>query len=95
MRRRDVDQLEGGRAYWVPAVVSPARDWPGAPGCRRGARYLVDSRTLRTSRDEFEAFDSEFNCLKWIMRNRETLGRRLPGVKVRAVRLDRWLLGLE
>ncbi|TPG61170.1 hypothetical protein EAH89_01000 [Roseomonas nepalensis] len=95
MRRRDVDGLDPSRAYWVPAVVSPERNWAGAPGCRRGARYMVNSLTLRPSRDEFVPFDSEFSCLRWIMQNRADLNRTLPGARIRAVPLDRWLLGLD
>lgn len=95
MHRSDVDRLDATRTWWVPAVVSPQRDWPGAPGCRRGARYLVDRRTLRASRDEFEPFDSRAACLGWIMRHRSDLNRALPGAAIRAVPLDRWLLGLD
>lgn len=95
MHRRDVDWLDPARRYWVPAVVSPERNWAGVPGCHKGARYLVNCRTLRASRDEFVPFDNEFVCLRWIMQNRADLNLTLPGAKVRAVRLDRWLLGLE
>ena len=95
MRRRDVDSLDCRRAWWVPAVVSPQRDWAGDPGCRKGARYLVDRATLRASRDEFTPFDSRLSCLSWIMSHRAELNRALPGAEVRAVRLDRWLLGME
>ncbi|MXP65264.1 hypothetical protein E0493_18110 [Roseomonas sp. M0104] len=95
MRRRDVDQLDPGRAYWVPAVVAPERDWPGAPGCRKGARYMVNCATLQPSRDEFEPFDSQLSCLRWILRNRAQLNRLLPGATIRAVPLAHWLLGLE
>lgn len=95
MRRSEIDGLESTRQYWVPAVVAPQRNWPGAPGCRRGARFLVDGRTFRPSRDEFEPFDSEFACLGWILRHRAQLNRTLCGVKIRAVPLDRWLLGLD
>ncbi len=95
MHRREVDRLESSRTYWIPAVVSPQRDWAGAPGCRRGARYMVNLETLRASRDEFGTFDSELSCLHWIMRHRAQLNRTLPGARVRAVPLDRWLLGLE
>ena len=56
---------------------------------------MVDGRTLRPSRDQFEAFESELHCLSWIMRNRAQLNRTLPQARVRAVALDRWLLGLE
>ena len=95
MHRREIDRLEPNRTYWVPAVISPERDWAGAPGCRRGARYMVNPATLRASRDEFDPFDSELSCLHWIMRHRMQLNRTLPGARIRAVPLDRWLLGLE
>ena len=95
MHRSQVDGLDVSRAYWIPAVVSPQRDWPGAPSCRRGARFMVDPRTLQASRDEFDAFDSRVSCLRWILEHRAELNERLPGAAVRAVRLDRWLLGLE
>lgn len=94
MHRREVDQLDRSHGWWIPAVVSPDRDWSGAPGCRRGARFMVD-RTLRASRDEFDPFGSELDCLQWIMAHRSDLNRALPGTRVRAVRLDRWLLGLD
>jgi hypothetical protein len=95
MHRRDIDCLDRRQVYWVPAVVSPQRDWTGAPGCRRGARFLVDARSLSASREEFDTFDSQLSCLEWIMSKRAELNRALPGSAVRAVRLDRWLLGLE
>ncbi len=95
MRRGDVETLDPTRTYWVPSVVAPARDWPGAPGCRRGARFLIDGTTFRPSRDRFETFDSELSCLSWIMLNRSALNRSLAGAKVRPVPLDRWLLGLD
>ncbi|HEX8512612.1 MAG TPA: hypothetical protein VF688_05840 [Allosphingosinicella sp.] len=95
MRRSEVDRLDSTRQYWVPAVVAPQRNWAGSPGCRRGARFLVDGQTLRPSRDRFETFDSEFACLGWIMRNRSGLNRTLLGARIRAVPLDRWLLGLD
>ncbi len=95
MHRKDIDKLDHARAYWVPAVVSPRRDWPGAPGCRRGARFLVNGETLCASRQEFDAFDSRSNCLQWIMRHRAELNHSLPDAPIRAVRLDRWLLGLD
>jgi hypothetical protein len=95
MHKCHVERLDARRSYWVAAVVAPQRDWAGAPGCRRGARYLVDRRTLSASREQFAAFGSELSCLRWIMRNRMELNRRLPAARVRAVPLDRWLLGLE
>jgi hypothetical protein len=95
MHRRDVEGLDPARQYWVPSVVAPQRNWAGAPGCRRGARFLVDGRTFRPSRDEFESFDSEFACLGWILRHRARLNRTLCGATIKAVALDRWLLGLD
>ena len=95
MHRSEVDRLDSRQTYWVPAVVSPCRDWAGVPGCRRGARFMVNCETLHASRDEFDTFDSQLNCLQWIMRHRSQLNRELPGASIRAVRLDRWLLGLE
>jgi hypothetical protein len=95
MRRCDVERLDPNGTYWVPAVVAPQRDWIAAPGCRRGARFMVALRSLGVTRDEFEAFDSQLDCLRWIMLNRAQLNRTLPGATVRAVALDRWLLGLD
>ncbi len=70
MHRSEIHRLDQRRAYWVPAVVAPHRDWAGAPGCRSGARFLVDRRTFRANRERFPAFDSQLDCLRWIMRNR-------------------------
>ena len=95
MHRRQVDGLDPRQTWWIPAVVSPHRDWAGAPGCCKGARYLVNRETLGTSRDEFEPFDSRLSCLSWIMDHRAELNRTLSGATIRAVRLDRWLLGME
>ncbi|MDT9601023.1 hypothetical protein [Sphingosinicella rhizophila] len=95
MHRSDVDRLDPRRTYWIPGVVSPHRDWAGAPGCRRGARFVVDCETLRPSRSDFETFDSELDCLQWIMRHRSQLNRTLPDARIRPVRLDHWLLGLD
>ena len=95
MRRSDVDLLDPRRTYWVPAVVAPHRNWCAAPGCRSGARFLVDAETLRPTREQFEPFDSQLNCLSWIMSRRSDLNQSLAGVRVRPVPLDRWLLGLE
>lgn len=94
MHRHDVDRLDATRTWWVPAVVSPRRDWAGAPGCRRGARFMVNCDTFHASRDEFDPFDSQLTCLQWIMRHRIELNHALPGVNVKAVPLDQWLLGL-
>jgi hypothetical protein len=95
MHRCELDRLDSTRTYWVAAVVSPTRDWAGAPGCRRGARFMVDGRTFLPSRNEFEPFDSQLGCLSWIMRHRTRLNRTLAGARIRAVALDRWLLGLD
>ena len=95
MHRSEIHRLDPTRQYWVPAVVAPHRNWSGAKGCRSGARFLIDERTGRANRDSFPAFDSQLNCLRWIMKNRARLNRTLPQARVRAVALDRWLLGLE
>ena len=95
MRLNEIDALDATRTWWVPAVVSPCRDWPGVPGSRKGARYLIDRATRRPSRDRFEAFDSQLSCQAWIVRHRASLTRTLPGAAVKAVPLDRWVLGLE
>ncbi len=95
MHRRDVDMLDPARTYWVPAVTAPRRDWAGAPGCRKGARFLVDRRSLKPSRTRFPTFDSRPECLRWIMEHRAALNLSLPEAPVAAVRLDRWLLGLD
>jgi hypothetical protein len=95
MRRSEVDGLDASRTYWVAAIVSPRRNWAGAPGCRKGARYLVDDRSFHASRDQFATFDSEFSCLGWIAHNRAQLSRALPGAAIRCVPLDQWLLGLD
>lgn len=95
MNRHEVDGLDATQTYWVPVVVSPCRDWAGAPGCNRGARYMVDPGTFHARRDEFSTFDSQLSCLKWIMQHRSELNRSLPGASIRAVKLDRWLLGLD
>ncbi len=94
MHRRDIDRLDPRHPPWVPAVVAPERDWAGYPGCRRGARFLVDG-TLHANREEFDTFDTRGHCLEWIMSHRTDLQRALPGGAVKAVRLDRWLLGLD
>lgn len=95
MRRSEVEGLDARRAWWVLAVVAPERDWPGAPGCRRGARYLVDPDTLAARRDRFGTFPSRLDCLDWLLRHRAELNQALPRATPRPVRLDRWLLGME
>ena len=95
MRRSEVDGLDRFRGHWVPAVVAPERDWAGMPGCRKGARFMVDCETLHASRDRFTPFATRLACLDWIIGHRAELNRTLPGATIRAVALDRWLLGLE
>jgi hypothetical protein len=95
MNRCDVEALDHRQTYWVLSVVAPQRNWSGAPGCRRGARFLVDGTTRRASRDNFETFESELGCLQWIMLHRAELNSTIPGTRLRAVPLNRWLLGLE
>lgn len=94
MLRSDVDALDGARTYWVPAVIAPQRDWSGAPGCRRGARFLIDEISLRPARDNYPLFSDRCACLEWIMRHRGELVRTAPGTQVRPVNLAQWLLGL-
>lgn len=87
--------LRPGTAYWVPAVAAPVRDWPGSPGCRRGARFLIEAETFRPGHAGFPAFDSRAECLRWIMAHRRAIAERAPGVPITAARLDAWMLGLE
>ena len=87
--------LDPRRTWWVPAVTAPTRDWAGAPGCRPGARFLVNAETMRPTRDRYPAFESRCDCLQWIMAHRLDLTRTLPGAQVRPVNLARWMLGLE
>ena len=91
----DLASLSADRAYWVPAVEAPSRDWPAAPGCRRGARYLIGARSLGPAHSGFPAFDSRAECLRWIMLNRGDIARGAPGAAVHAARLDAWMLGLD
>jgi len=95
MHHSDVEALDSTRIYWVPAVRAPVRDWPGAPGCRLGARFLIDELSYRPSRDNYPLFGSRSECLQWIMIHRLDLARTAPGAQVQAVPLDRWLLGLS
>jgi hypothetical protein len=86
--------LDATRPHWVPAVVAPRRDWEAAPGCRKGARYLISADRLRPGRDDFPMFDSRAECLRWIMANRASLARNAPDAIVRPVDLAHWMLGL-
>ena len=54
MHRSEIHRLDPSREYWVPAVVAPHRNWTGSPGCRTGARYLVDQQTFRANREHHE-----------------------------------------
>jgi hypothetical protein len=91
----DLASLSPGTAYWVPAVEAPARDWAAAPGCRRGARYLIAADTLGPGHSGFPAFDSRAECLRWIMLNRQAIGEQAPDALPHAARLDAWMLGLD
>ena len=95
MHRREIDGLDSTRPYWVLSVVSPERNWSAVPGCRRGARFLVDGDELRPSVQDFTAFSSQSECLRWVMAHRAELNRSLPSAKLKPVLLDRWLLGLD
>jgi len=95
VQRADLDLLDLRRTYWVASVVAPCPDWSASPGCYSGARFLVDRHTLRPRCDGFASFASKLSCLVWIMRHRSELNAALPGAQVSAVRLDRWLLGLD
>mgnify|MGYP007039588141 CR=1 FL=1 len=94
MQHAKVDTLDARITWWVPAVRAPMRDWPGAPGCRRGARFLIDEGSCRPARDNYPCFDSRSACLEWIMAHRAALNRAAPGAPVAPVSLARWLLGL-
>jgi hypothetical protein len=95
MRSRDVDSLDSSIAWWVPAVRAPRRDWAGAPGCRRGARFLIDEQSCRPARDNYPCFASRGECLQWILAHRPSLVRTAPDAAVAPVNLAHWLLGLS
>jgi hypothetical protein len=94
MRRSDVEMLDASKIWWVPSVRAPARDWAGAPGCRRGARFLIDEGDCRPARDNYACFESRGSCLEWIMAHRSELNRTAPDAMVAPVPLAKWLLGL-
>ena len=86
--------LDPTRQHWVPAVVSPQRDWAGKPGCRRGARFLIGEDEFKPASDHIPTFESRAECLRWIMLHRIELARNVPGAPVVPVDLARWMLGL-
>ena len=94
MNHADVEALDASKTWWVPSVTAPTRNWPGAPGCRRGARFLIDEASCRPARDNYPAFESRALCLEWIMAHRSELARTAPGAAVAPADLARWLLGL-
>ncbi len=94
MRMTDVETLDSARTWWVPAVRAPMRDWAGAPGCRRGARFLIDEVSLRPAHDNYPCFATREACLRWIATNGGALARTAPGAEVAPADLARWLLGL-
>lgn len=95
MRHVDVEALDWTRNYWVPSVAAPARDWAGSPGCRLGARFLIEEETCRPARDGYPLFESRGECLQWIMAHRMQLAHTAPSADVVPVDLARWLLGLD
>jgi len=94
MNRAEAETLDSTRTWWVPSVTAPARDWAGAPGCRRGARFLIEEASRRPARDAYPCFESRGECLEWIMAHRAELARTAPGASVAPVSLAHWLLGL-
>ena len=94
MNHSEVEALDSARTWWVPAVRAPRRDWPGMPGCRRGARFLIEERSCRPGRADYPLFGSRGECLEWIMAHRAELARTAPGSPVTPVSLADWLLGL-
>ena len=95
MRRPELDRLDPRCTYWVPAVVAPVRDWSAAPGCRRGARYLLDPDDCRPTRENVALFSERGECLEWMMARRVQIRAALPGAEVRPVSLARWMLGMD
>lgn len=95
MRWRDVHQLDPRHIYWAPMVVAPHRDWAGAPGCRRGARYLLDADDCHPTRENVALFAERKECLEWMMSHRLAIRTAAPEAEVRVVNLAKWMLGLE
>jgi hypothetical protein len=94
MHHWEVDRLDSSKTYWVPAVRAPLRDWAGSPGCRRGARFLIEQESCRPARDNYPVFESRCQCLEWIMAHRMELARTAPGAAVAPASLAHWMLGL-
>ena len=94
MHHAEVDLLDSSKTYWVPAVRAPQRNWAGSPGCRRGARFLIEEETCRPSRDNYPVFESRGECLQWILAHRVHLVRTAPGAAVAPASLAHWMLGL-
>ncbi len=90
----DLAVLRPGTAYWVPATSAPVRNWAGAPGCRRGARFLIGV-SFHPSRERFPAFESRAECLRWIMEHRLAISGYAPDAVITAARLDAWMLGID
>jgi hypothetical protein len=91
----DLAVLRPSATYWVPAVEAPMRDWTGAPGCRRGARFLIVADSLRPGHSGFPAFDTRADCLRWIMAHQRAIAENAPAAHVHAARLDAWMLGVD
>lgn len=83
------------REPWTVAVAAPRRDWPARPGCRKGARFLVDAVTLGPAHAGYPLFPDRSAALRWIMAHRAGLARGLAGAEPRPVPLARWMLGLD
>jgi len=90
----DMTALDPCTVWWVPAVAAPERDWPGAPDCRRGARFLIDAGTFRPGHNHFPAFETRAECLRWIMAHRTEIAQHAPAVHINAVPLAQWMLGV-
>jgi len=91
----DLATLRPGTVYWVPATTAPVRNWAGAPGCRRGARFLIDATTLRPGHERFPAFESRAECLRWIMAHQFEIYSHAPAATITTAPLDAWLLGTD
>jgi hypothetical protein len=87
----DLASLDPSTTYWVPAVEAPMRDWAPAPGCRRGARFLVSADGEMPALSGFPVFDSRAECLRWILSHHGVIA----GARVHAARLDAWILGTD